>query len=99
MVPLAAELVVGDDDHRVPRARGALDGADQVDEVVAAAADARIAGVLVLESDRLDEAHRVELAVPVRARDEVLELDLVAEVRAPGRAWREARVVVQRLVV
>src|SRR5215212_10232099 len=55
MVPLAAELVVGHDHHRVLAAPAPLDRLDQLDEVVAAVRLARVAGMLVLGSDRLDE--------------------------------------------
>src|SRR6266851_8671720 len=66
VVPLAAELVVGHDDHGVLAARAAVDRVEQAHEVVAAAALAGIAGVLVLQPDRLDEADRVEVAGLVR---------------------------------
>src|SRR5712692_3056929 len=59
VVPLAAELVVGHDDHGVLPARAAVDRLQKADEVVAAAVLAGVAGVLVFEPDRLDEAHRV----------------------------------------
>src|SRR5205823_9617157 len=62
----------------------------------AAAVLAGVAGVLVLLADRLDEAHRLERA-GLRRGD---ELHLVAQVRgAGGGARREAREVVERLVV
>jgi hypothetical protein len=107
VIPLAAELVVGDDDHRVLRAAAVLDVLQEVDEVVAALRLAGVAGVLVLFAERLDEAHRRQLAVvplrPLRGRDERL---LVLQMCAAGRVERlEARVdgvrpeVVERLVV
>jgi hypothetical protein len=89
VVPLAAELVVGDHDQRVPGVRAGLDGLDQVDQVPAA-------GVLVLLADGLDEAHRLQPA-GLRRGD---ELDLVAQVRgAGGGAGRVVGEVVERLVV
>src|SRR6476659_4982533 len=64
--------------------------------MVAAGVLAGIAGVLVLRTDRLHEADRLELAV-VRGRDEFL---LVPQVRRTGRrARRVVRVVIERLVV
>ena len=99
VVPLAAELVVGDHDHRVLAAAAVVDRLQEVDQVVAAAAFARVAGVLVLEPDRFDEAHRVELAALGGAADELVELCFIPQVRAAGSVWRKACVVVQRLVV
>src|SRR5712691_3981615 len=60
---------------------------------------ARVAGMLVLEPYRLDEADRVELAVLGRGLREREALGLVAQVRPPRRARRVVRVVVERLVV
>src|SRR5437762_10534776 len=62
VVPLAAEFVVGDDDHGVALAGALVDHLEQLDEVVAAAILACVARVLILEPDWLDEADRVELA-------------------------------------
>src|SRR4029079_6821431 len=96
----AAELVVGDDDHRVLRARGGHHGVDELDEVVGPRVLARVARVLVLRPDRLDEADRLELAGlrgALRARQ---ELRLVTQVlRAHRRARGERGEVVERLVV
>src|SRR5437867_13445491 len=87
VVPLAAELVVGDDDHRVLAAGAAPDRREQVDQVVAAAALAGVAGVLVLEPDRLDEAHRRDLAVLARRGDRFAERGLVHQVSAYRCPW------------
>src|SRR5260370_6193695 len=54
MVPLTAKLVVGHYDHGVLTAAAVLDRLEQADQVVAAAGLAGVAGVLVLEPDRLD---------------------------------------------
>src|SRR4051794_8765098 len=80
VIPLTAELVVRDDHHRVLRAAAPLDPLEQVHEVVAAVRLARVAGVLVLGSERLHEADVGELAFLCRRTEEVLELDLVAKV-------------------
>src|SRR6266487_2669633 len=67
--------------------------------MAATTALARVAGMLVLEPDRLDEADRIELT---RARGVVHLLDellLVTQMRATRSAGRERGVVVQRLVV
>src|SRR5207302_9241486 len=61
VVPLAAELVIGHHDHGVLAAGAAVDRFQKADQVVAARGLARVAGVLVLEPDRLDEADLVEL--------------------------------------
>ena len=100
VVPLAAELVVGDDHHRVLLAARPAHGAQQVDHVVGARVLAGVAGVLVLGADRLDEADRLELAAAIRSVRERLELVFVAQVLDPRlRAGRVVLVVVERLVV
>ena len=62
VIPLAAELVVGDEDERVLGARAPLDRLQQVDQVVAAVRLTGVAGMLVLLADRLDEADRLQVA-------------------------------------
>src|SRR6266511_2040217 len=104
VIPLAAELVVRDDDHGVLRARTLLDRLEQVDEMVTAVGLARVAGMLVLRPERLHEADLPELALVRRRGGEILELDLVAEVLLPVlrpllRLGRERREVVEGLVV
>jgi hypothetical protein len=59
MIPLAAELVVRDDHHRVVGTRAALDRLEQHDKVILAGCVARVPGMLVLLADRLDEADRL----------------------------------------
>src|SRR4029077_21193271 len=62
----------------------------------------RLAGVarmLVLLTDRLDEAHRVQVALGRRRARCVLELDLVAEVRTPTSVRAIVRVIHERLVM
>src|SRR5438105_15364148 len=61
VVPLPAELVIGHHDHRVLAAGAALKIREQVNEVTTATALARVARMLVLEPDRLHEAHSIEL--------------------------------------
>src|SRR4051812_14550233 len=80
VVPLAAELVVGDDHHRALRAAAVLDRAEQVDEVVAARVLAGVAGMLVLRAERLDEADLLEPAAAVGVLRVGDELSLVAKV-------------------
>src|SRR5205814_8506101 len=100
VVPLAAELVVRDDDHGVLGASAVLDVREQADQVVAARALARVSGVLVLLADWLDEANRLQVAGAGRALGRGDELRLVAQVlRTRGRARRVVEVVVERLVV
>src|SRR5215212_8135829 len=108
VVPLPAELVVGHDHHRVPAAYAALDRLDQPDEVGAAARLARVAGVLVLGADRLDERDVSQAAAsprPLRDGDELLLVAEMAQPRAGRRpfagvtAARVPRVVVEGLVV
>ena len=92
VVPLAAELVVGHDDHRVACALEPWIGLEQVDQVARARVLARVAGVLVLGADRLDEADLRELAAAARVLRAGDELLLVAQVpRALRRARRERR--------
>ena len=67
VIPLAAELVVGDEHERVLLALAVLDRLQQIDEVVAAVRLARVARMLVLLADRLDEADRLQVAVALRA--------------------------------
>src|SRR5437763_10191448 len=95
VVPLTAELVVGDDDRGALRLRPGLDRLDQVDQVVAAVVLAGVSGVLVLLTDRLDEADRLE--VPGLRR--VDEVHLVLQVRPAGGTRCAAGEVVERLVV
>ncbi len=96
MVPLAAELVVGDDHQGVGAFRALEDRVQQVDEVAAADGFAGVTGVLVLRPDRLDEADRQQLA----GLGLLDELGLVAQVLgAGGRARRVGGIVVERLVV
>ena len=100
VIPLTAELVVRDDHHRVLGARRPLDRLQQGDEVVAAPGLARVAGVLVLFPDRLDEADLLQVAVVVRRVGVGDELGLVLEMRcARVRAGPVVVVVVERLVV
>ena len=99
VVPLAAELVIGDDDHRVLAAGAVVDRREQLNQVVTAAALACVSGVLVLEPDRLHEADRVEVARLGRVVRKLHELNLVAQVRPPRGAGRIRGVVVERLVV
>ena len=100
VIPLAAELVVGDDDHRVLRAGAALDRLQQVDESGAPGGLGGVAGMLVLLAERLDEADRLEVALLVRSLDGVDEggfvLQMVGARLRPGRVVRE---VVERLMV
>ena len=78
----------------------ALDHRQQVDEVVAPGRQARVAGMLVLLADRLDEADVLEVAgLLVRRLRQLLEVQLVLEVRPAGRARGVVGVVVERLVV
>ena len=60
----------------------------EVDQVVGAGVLARVARVLVLGPDRLDEADRLDPAVRARVGGELLELLLVAQML---RARRRAR--------
>ena len=61
---------------------------------------ARVAGMLVLLADRLDEADVLEVArLLVRRLRQLVEVQLVLEVRPAGRARRVVGVVVERLVV
>jgi len=62
VVPLAAELVVGDNDHGVRSTGAALNRPEQLNEVIAAPGLAGIAGMLVFEPDRLYEADGIQLA-------------------------------------
>ena len=57
VVPLTTELVVGHDDQRVLALRSADNCLDQVDEVITAVRLAGVAGVFVLDAERLDETH------------------------------------------
>ena len=77
MVPLTAKLVVGHDHHRVLGAVRGVDRLQERDQVIAPPDLARVAGVLVLGPDRLDEADRVELAVLRRGLRQLDELLLV----------------------
>src|SRR3982074_254237 len=86
VVPGATELVIGHHDHRVPGAAAALDRLDQVDQVIAARADAGVAWMLVFKPDRLDEADRVQLAAVLRPAGELDERLLILQVRAPRLA-------------
>ena len=95
VVPLAAELVIGDDDQGVLACGPLGDRLQQVDEVVAAVGLAGVAGVLVLRAVGLDEADRRQRAVLGRGD----ELRLVLQVRPAGLARRVVGEVVERLVV
>ncbi len=96
MIPLPAELVVRHDDQGVAGLGTALDGLDQVDQVIGAVRLARVAGMLVLVAEGLDEADLRQGAVLRRGE----ERDLVLEVRgAVGCARGIAREVVERLMV
>ena len=102
VIPLTAELVVGDDDHRVLRALAVLDRLEQVHEVVAAVGLAGVARMLVLLADRLDEADRLQVAVSTSCR-ELMNSSSSAGARhdSPARpaSASRIRVVVERLVV
>ena len=101
VVPLAAELVVGDDDHRVLRAGDRWTDCRRSTRWSEPGVLAGVAGVLVLGADRLDQAHRLEPAVPARARRRAPRTPprrAGAARRAVG-ARGERRVVVERLVV
>src|SRR5262245_18323569 len=63
MVPLAAELVVGDDDERVLAVRAVHDRPDQVDQMEIAPTHAGVARMLILLTHRLDKADGLEGAV------------------------------------
>src|SRR5205823_8387553 len=88
------------DDHCVLAAAAVLDRLQQLDEVARADALTRVAGVLVVLTDRLDETDRLELAALLRAPRERQERLLIAQVIASHRrAGRERGEVVQWLVV
>src|SRR5262245_38908480 len=96
MIPLAAELVVSDHDARIFAVWSFHDGADQVDEMVAAFGFVRVPGMLVLLANRFDEAHRLEPALSSRLD----ELRFVAQVSATSRgSYAEIGEVVERMVV
>ena len=99
VVPRAAELVVGHDDHRVLRAAAALDRLQQRYNVLAAASHAGVAGVLVVRCDGLDEADRIELAGLRRGVCELDEFLFVTQVRPPCRTGSKGCVVVERIVM
>src|SRR4051794_6335118 len=100
VIPLPAELVVRDDEHRVLLARAAPDRADQRDEVVLAVRRARVPRMLVLLAERLDEADRLELAaLRTRRAGDLQELRLVLQPEATSRIRRVVREVHERLMV
>ena len=99
MVPLAAKLVVGDHDHRVLPAGAALNVFEQVDEVVAAPALARVPGMLILQPDRLDETYGIEGARLFGRLSQFDEGLLILKVSAARRAGRIGGVIVERLVM
>ena len=101
VVPLPAELVVGHDDHRVLGAAAALDRLSSSTRWPLPSLHVRVAGVLVLGADGLDEAHRLERAVLLRALAPAPRTRprRAGAPRARGRAGREGGEVVQRLVV
>src|SRR5262245_59104972 len=65
VVPLPAELIVGDHDHSVFCAAAAFNRTQERHQMIAAARLACVARVLVLRCERLDEADGVELAFGV----------------------------------
>src|SRR6185369_776359 len=85
VVPLTTELVVGHDDHGVLGALAAIDRGQERHEVVAAVRFAGIARMLVLLTDRLHEADRLEVAGLRGIADQVLELRLVTQMRGAVR--------------
>src|SRR5262249_46887044 len=76
VVPGAAVLVVGDDDRAVLPVRAVLHRANEALDVLLAAQQARVAGVLVILAKRRDERHRRERVVLQRGE----EFGLVAQV-------------------
>ena len=97
----AAELVVGDDHHRVLLAVATFDELQQRRRGGRSLRLARVPGVLVLGPERLHEADRLQrarLRLPrgVEGREERL---LVLEMRTAGRPRRVVREVRERLVV
>src|SRR3954451_3110609 len=95
VIPLTAELVVGDDDHRVLAAAAILDRPHQVDQMAASGSLAGVARVLVLRADRLHEADRSQVALALRRGSRCgHELLFVAQVSgAGGGLWRVVREV------
>src|SRR5215813_3533465 len=84
VVPGAAELVVGNDDERVLAVRPINYGLDQLHKMRAAFSLVGVAGMLVLLTDRLDEADRLERAF-LGSLD---ELRLIEQVLGTGRGPR-----------
>ena len=68
VVPLPAELVVGDDRPSCPSRRRSAGRPQQLHQVVGARVLSGVARVLVLGADRLDQPHGFELAARARAR-------------------------------
>ncbi len=95
VVPLPAELVIGDDDQSVPGLRAGGDGLDQIDQMIRAVGFAGVAGMFVLRPVGLDETHRRQLAPP----GGLDELGLVPQVAASGLARGVRGEVVQGLMV
>src|SRR5207245_7005371 len=75
------------------------DRLEQVDQVAAAAGFTRIARMLVLEPDRLDEADRIELARLCRSFGQIDKGLLVLQVCPPCSSGGVVRVIVERLVM
>ena len=94
MVPEAAVLVVGDHDRGGRPLRSRLDGFDEVDEVLIPEENVRVAGVLVLLAEGLDERHRWQCARSGLAE----EVAFVLKMRASGSILGVVRVIVERLV-
>src|SRR5262249_2622833 len=100
VIPLAAELVVRDDHHGVLRAAAVLDVLKELDEMVAAVGLAPVAGMLVLDADRLHETYSRELTVlSLRRVGLAHEARLVLQVRPARRAGCVVGEVVERLMV
>ena len=67
--------------------------------MVAAAALAGVARMLVFQADRLDEAHRIQVAGCRRRMGQVEKFGLVSQMASSGCAGCEAGVVVEGLVM
>src|ERR1700730_6589139 len=101
MVPLPAELIVGGDDQRVLLAGAALDRFDQIHQMLTPARLVCVSRMFVIGSERLDKAHRPEIALPGGSRGgELHEFAFMSQVlSACRRARGVARKVVQGLVM
>ncbi|MEY9266371.1 hypothetical protein ABIF23_005766 [Bradyrhizobium elkanii] len=91
VVPLPAELVIGDDDQRVLAIRPLDDRLDEIDEMLAAFGLAGVARMLVLLADRLDEADLLQPTGPGRLDE--LSLGPSGDPCEPAfreRSWRSS---------